>query len=104
MKKYISIGLVAFTLSGCAALQNIATNPTVVSVVDGVRAACNYEASSVAVLTLLNAGIPGLVSIQNFVGAICAGVAALPVAAVKGAVPPVVTVAGIAISGQRVVK
>ena len=85
MKRLFSIGLMAFALSGCAGLAAmLAVNATVVSVVDGIRVACHWEANSVDVQALLNSGIVGLKTVDSYVGAFCGAVDALPVAAAQG--------------------
>lgn len=104
MKKLIAGALLAFTMGGCSSLNNLYANPTVVSVVDGIRSACGWEADSSAVQALLNAGIPGLTTIQTYVGAFCAAANNLPVAAVQGTTTTQVVVAGIPIRAQRAVK
>lgn len=104
MKNLIAGALLALTMSGCASLDNLYTNPTVVNVVDGIRKACGWEADSAAVQVLLSAGIPGLTTIQTYVGAFCAAANNLPVAAVRGAGPVPVVVGGVAVSAQRSLK
>lgn len=107
IKRLIVCAALAVSLNGCANLASlIAANPTVVNVVDGIKAGCGWEANSSDVQALLNSGIPGLKTIDNFVGAFCAQVAALPVAAARmGASGPMsVPVAGVPIRAQRIVK
>lgn len=104
MRRLLAIGLMSFALTGCQGIADmIATNPTVVNVVDGIRKACGWEASSTDVQALLNSGIPGLSTIGNYVGAFCAAAANLPVAAAKGAAPTVV-VGTVPVHAQRIVK
>lgn len=105
MKKLFIIAIAAVSLGGCQGLANaIAANPTVVNVVDGIRTACGWEASSTDVQALLNSGIPGLSTIGNYVGAFCAAAANLPVAAVRGAAPAPVMVGSVPVRAQRIVK
>lgn len=106
MKRFFVAGAAALgvLLGGCSSLDNIYANPTVVSVVDGIRKACGWEASSSAVQALLSAGIPGLTTIQNYVGAFCAAAANLPVAASRTAGPTAVVVGGVPVQAQRIVK
>ncbi len=85
MKRLFAIGLLSFGLSGCAGLAAmLAVNATVVSVVDGIRVACHWEANSEDVQALLHSGIVGLKTVDSYVGAFCGAVDALPVAAAPG--------------------
>lgn len=107
LMRFGAVAAIGLSLGGCQNLSSlIAANPTVVTVVDGIRAGCGWEANSSDVQALLNSGIPGLKTIDNFVGAFCSQVAALPVAAARmGASGPMaVPVAGVPIRAQRIVK
>lgn len=102
MRKFIALFATAFVLTGCAGLASmLAANATVVSIVDGIRAGCGWEANSADVQALMNSGIIGLKTVDNYVGAFCAAVNNLPVASVKGAAPPTVVVGGVPVRATR---
>lgn len=104
MKRLLAIGLMCVALTGCQNLANmLEANPTVVNVVDAVRAGCGIVANSSDVQALISSGIPGLSTISAFEGAICAAFYALPVSAVQGGMTTV-AVAGVTIHAQRAVK
>lgn len=94
----------AMLLGGCQGLADmLETNPTVVAVVDAVKAGCGLVANSSDVQALISSGIPGLSTIAAFEGAICAAFYALPVSAVRGGTMTV-AVAGVTVHAQRAVK
>lgn len=101
----LGVGVLAMTtLGGCAVVDSLKSNPTVVAVVDGIRVACGWEAASTDVQALLNAGIPGLSTVANYVGAFCAAANNLPVSAARAAGPQPINVGGVPMKAQRVVK
>lgn len=101
----ICVASTALLLGGCQGLADmLETNPTVVAVVDGIRVGCGYEASSTDIQALINSGLPGLKTIGNYVGAFCAAVADLPVAAARASGPAPVKVGTVSVRAQRIVK